>query len=106
MSREELFSELMASNLDGEMVYIERRGEEYAWRRAAVADESLPFSPSSTDSMPEAWLFFSGNFPAPNAGVAAWRAFYDDLLAEMESMSGGVDRCRWPLDAPWPQRGH
>jgi hypothetical protein len=27
------------------------------------------------------------------------------LLAEMESMCGGADRCRWPLDQPYPP-GH
>jgi hypothetical protein len=25
----------------------------------------------------------------------------EDLLAEMESMCGGADRCRWPLDQPY-----
>ena len=28
----------------------------------------------------------------------------DDLIAEMDSMSGGADRCRWPLDQPYPVR--
>ena len=26
----------------------------------------------------------------------------EELLAEMESMCGGADRCRWPLDQPYP----
>ena len=30
------------------------------------------------------------------------RAFFDDLLAELESMADRTDRCRWPLDDPWP----
>jgi hypothetical protein len=30
--------------------------------------------------------------------------FVEDLLAEMESMCGGADRCRWPLDQPYPVR--
>jgi hypothetical protein len=30
------------------------------------------------------------------------RAFFDDLLAELESMADHVDRCRWPLNDPWP----
>jgi hypothetical protein len=40
---------------------------------------------------------------------AAWpddperlRAFFDDLLAELESMVAPADRCRWPADQPWP----
>jgi hypothetical protein len=30
------------------------------------------------------------------------RPFFDDLLAELESMAAGADRCRWPVDEPWP----
>jgi hypothetical protein len=30
--------------------------------------------------------------------------FVEDLLAEMESMCGGADRCRWSLDEPCPPR--
>jgi hypothetical protein len=30
------------------------------------------------------------------------RALFDDLLAELESMVDRTDRCRWPVDEPWP----
>ena len=30
------------------------------------------------------------------------RAFFDDMLAELESMADKTDRCRWPIDEPWP----
>jgi hypothetical protein len=30
--------------------------------------------------------------------------FFDDLLAELESMAGAADRCRWPVDEPWPHQ--
>jgi hypothetical protein len=30
--------------------------------------------------------------------------FVEDLLAELESMCGGADRCRWPLDQPYQMR--
>jgi hypothetical protein len=34
------------------------------------------------------------------------RAFFDDLLAELESMADTADRCRWPIDEPWPDHAH
>jgi hypothetical protein len=38
------------------------------------------------------------------SGAKRFRAHLDDLIAEMDSMSGGADRCRWPLDQPYPVR--
>ena len=54
----------------------------------------------------DAWLYYTGRWP-PGAGAegSTFPAFFDELLAEMESMVGGADRCRWPLDEPWPH-GH
>jgi hypothetical protein len=47
-------------------------------------------------------MFYSGPWPAgPPSEVVP---FVEDLLAEMESMCGGADRCRWPLDQPYPVR--
>jgi hypothetical protein len=75
----------------GDVVYLARRGEDY-W-----------YAPPGTTPHPalsaEAWLWYSGRWPQPGDD---FRAFFEDLLSEMESMAGGADRCRWPLDAPWP----
>jgi hypothetical protein len=75
----------------GDVVYVERRGDDFSWR--AVEGELGP----TTDELPDAWLFHMGPWPTVDRAAA----FVDDLLAELESMTGG-DRCRWPLDQPWP----
>lgn len=49
---------------------------------------------------PDVWIFRSGSWPVDDS--ARLQAFYTDLMEELESMAGGVDRCRWPLDEPWP----
>jgi hypothetical protein len=77
---------------DGEVVSIDRHGDEYGWRRGVL----LP----TEGQPPDAWICYSGRWPVDDP--AAWAAFFDDLLAELESMTGGADRCRWPLDQPWP----
>jgi hypothetical protein len=91
-----------------DVVYLERRGDEYDWHivptkpTKGVTDASI--HPTRTDKPePDAWMSFTWLFPE------AWpldperlRAFFDDLLAELESMAAGADRCRWPVDEPWP----
>lgn len=84
----------------GQVLYLERRGEEYAWRPVDDAAAMAVGSPPE-DGQPDAWLYFTW----PTGGPEPRRAFALDLLAEMESSAGGVDRCRWPLDQPWPH-GH
>ena len=49
---------------------------------------------------PDVWMSFSAAWPVVDS--ARMRAFFDDLLAELESMADSSDRCRWPLDEPWP----
>lgn len=77
-----------------DMVYVERRGQDYGWRVLARDD----WTPPSEGA--DVWMYFTGDWPADDPGRLA--AFCDDLLAELESMAGGADRCRWPLDQPWP----
>ena len=81
-----------------DVMYLERRGDEYDWRivptHGAIADPSTPDQPA-----PDAWMSFSATWPP---GKERLRAFLDDLLAELESMAAGADRCRWPVDEPWP----
>lgn len=94
MTRDELSEALRAeSPAEGTSVYIERRGEEYSWSEGNGLE--------SADTLPDAWISYTGRWPGPDADDERWRAFFADLIAELESMTGGADRCRWPLDDPW-----
>jgi hypothetical protein len=98
MDREQLFASIVAACPDrDDLVYLERRGENYSWRLvkngALIAD--VPAAGG-----PDVWMSFSAAWPVDDS--ARMRAFFDDLLAELESMADCSDRCRWPLDEPWP----
>lgn len=102
MTQQELFSDLLTAQLGGDdLVYVERRGEEYAWQCARLhRDAAAPWT--REENFPDAWIYYSGQWPPPAPmDNPQWRAFFQDLLAEMESMFNGADRCRWPLDEPW-----
>lgn len=77
-----------------DMVYVERRGSSYGWHVVS------PDAWAQLSEGADVWMYFTGHWPADDPDRL--RAFCDDLLAEMESMAGGADRCRWPLDQPWP----
>ncbi len=99
MNRDELRDDMQVRPpVPGELVYVERRDDSYFWKCTTEA-----CTPDTLASPPDAWIFYSG--PWPTAAPGRMDAFVDDLLAEMESMTGGSDRCRWPLDEPWPH-GH
>ena len=69
---------------------------------AALKDAlAVYYYPGTWDWQPEpdAWMTFSAPWPWDPQRL---RAFFDDLLAELESMVARADRCRWPLDEPWP----
>jgi hypothetical protein len=98
MNREELFASIVAARPDREdTVYLERRGDSYSWRIVAL-DAVVTETPSDS---PDVWMCFSATWPQDPARLCA---FFDDLMAELESMADHVDRCRWPLDDPWPHR--
>jgi hypothetical protein len=98
MNREELFSSIVAACPDREdTVYLERRGEAYEWRIVPV--DGIAVGSPSSDGDPEVWMSFSAPWPR---NPDKMREFFDDLLAELESMAAATDRCRWPLDDPWP----
>lgn len=100
MNREDLYDSVVAARPGGDdTVYVERRGDDYAWELLSPGEVTMPPSAVGGET-PDVWLYFSGSWPLDDP--AKLRAFYDDLLAEMESMAGGADRCRWPLDQPWP----
>lgn len=81
---------------EGDLVYVARTGEDYRCSAPGV-DASTPVGdPADT------WIYYTGRWPP---AADPFEPFFDELLAEMESMAGGADRCRWPLDEPWPH-GH
>jgi hypothetical protein len=83
----------------GDVVYIERRDDTYSWQLTHPGE-----SPSTDalpgDGSPEAWIYYSGVWPLDDPDRL--NAFFDDLMAELESMCGPADRCRWSLDQPYP----
>jgi hypothetical protein len=99
MTRDELFASIVAAGPGrGDVVYLERRGDSYNCRM--VTDAKTP----SAAAAPDVWMSFSAAWPLDEP--ARLRAFFDDLLAELESMADTADRCRWPLDDPWPDHAH
>jgi hypothetical protein len=95
MTPEQLSAELRAADPQaGELVYLERRGEEYGWTRGEVA---------GTAALPDGWMYYTGQWPTDDDD--RWAAFFADLLAELDTMVTGGDRCRWSADDPWPHGG-
>jgi len=82
-----------------DVVYLERRGQEYHWRIVPAGGAITP-SPEAGPE-PDTWMSLSADWPADPQRL---RTFVIDLLAELESMAARTDRCRWPLDEPWPHR--
>jgi hypothetical protein len=100
LNRDELGQDMLAHPPEpGDLVYVERRGDEYGWRRIEPGVDELG---PGDGPQPDAWIYYSGGW---SDDPTKWDAFFDDLLAELESMTGGADRCRWSLDDPWPH-GH
>lgn len=102
MDRAQLLAELAGADAQpGEALLVERRVEDYLWSRLPPGEVPALASPERPG--PDAWIVYSGPWPSGQPEDLA--PFLEDLLAEMESMCGGADRCRWPLDEPYP-RGH
>ncbi|HZA08666.1 hypothetical protein [Mycobacterium sp.] len=98
MNRQELFASIVAARPGrDDVVRLERCGDDYDWRMlgGAVTDTTPVDRPA-----PEVWMSFSAAWPLDDP--ERLRAFFDDLLAELESMADRADRCRWPIDEPWP----
>ena len=82
-----------------DVVYVERRGEDYSLPGDA-ARRRICSSAGWAAEFPDVWIYWSGEWPADDADRQ--QAIFKDLLEEMESMGGGAaDRCRWSLDDPW-----
>jgi hypothetical protein len=102
MNRQELFTSIVAARPGrDDVVYLERRGDEYDWRLWPVADIAAAAA-GPADGGPDVWMSFSAAWPVDDP--ERLRAFLDDMLAELESMADKADRCRWPIDEPWPHR--
>ncbi len=100
MNREELFTSIVAARPGrDDIVYLERRGNDYDWQMVPVGDVEVDASPSAGPD-PDVWMSFSAAWPVDDPDRL--RAFFDDMLAELESMADKTDRCRWPIDEPWP----
>ena len=96
MNREELFASIVAARPDrDDTVYLERRGDSYTWR-IVPRDDVVIEAPSDH---PDAWTCFCAHWPDDPSRT---RLFFDDLLAELESLADRTDRCRWPLPAARP----
>lgn len=98
MTRDELFEALVAARPeDGDLVYVERRGQEYALAVSAPEDGLS----AQVSEYPEAWIYWTACWPAGDA--ERQQATFKDLLEEMDSMvGGGADRCRWDPNDPYP----
>lgn len=100
MDRDALFSEIVAARPEpGDVVYVERRGDEYSFRLTPPGADLF----AGADVFPDVWVYWSGLWPLDDADRQ--QLVFEDLLAELESMGGGSDRCRWALDDPYPH-GH
>lgn len=101
MDRARLLAEMTAAGPGPQgAVLVERRGDDYRWAR--LRPGQAPDLSCGQRPDPDAWIFYTGPWPAQHP--ADLPAFLEDLLAEMESVCGGADRCRWPLDQPYPVR--
>ncbi|BCO37054.1 hypothetical protein BMW24_012025 [Mycobacterium heckeshornense] len=100
MDRDELFASIEAARPGrDDVVYLERRAGDYHCRIVPAGGEGVGVRVSG-EPEPDAWMALSVAWPFDDP--KRLRAFFDDLLAELESMASRTDRCRWPLDEPWP----
>ena len=100
MNRDGLFSALVDARLgEGDIVYVERRGDEYGINVTGPGQDLAPVDPGA--GFPDVWVYWSAKWPDDDP--ARQKLVFDDLLLEMESMAGGQpDRCRWDPNDPWP----
>jgi hypothetical protein len=101
MTEEEVFAAIVAARPGPEeILFVGRTGKDYSWR---VIPSGEPMTPEVDGGFPDAWMFSNVAWPV-DAAEESQRAFFDDLVAEMETMADGADRCRWEFDDPYGYR--
>ena len=101
MTEDEVFVAILAARPGPEdIVYVGRSDQDYTWR---VVNPGGPMLPGPDGVFPDAWMFTNVAWPV-DADEAGQRRFFDDMVAEMETMAGGADRCRWEFDDPYGYR--
>src|SRR2546425_1356138 len=83
VKRAELLDDIVAARPEaGELIYIERRGEDYRWTRTNPGDTvDMP----ETGGFPAAWVYYSGPWPIHQPEKPP--AFFRDLPPELESVT-------------------
>jgi hypothetical protein len=105
MTQEELSDELHAAQPQpDDVIYIERRGEAFAWACTGGDTTAHTWNLGEPLGLPDAWIYYSGPWPLDD--LMRWESFFDELIEEMNSMARSAprNRSRWPLGDPWPQR--
>ena len=83
MNRDELLTSIAAARPGrDDLVYLQRRGDDYDWQLVAV-DTSPSTSPS-----PDVWMSFSADWPVDDP--ERLRAFFDDVMAELDCKDSTV----------------
>ncbi len=101
MTEEEVYEAILAAKPGPEeILFVGRTGKEYAWRSVPPGE---PMSAEVDGVFLDAWMFSTVPWPV-EADEETQRAFFVDLVAEMETMADGADRCRWEFDDPYGYR--
>lgn len=101
MTEEEVFDAIVAAAPGpDEILFVGRSGKDYSWRSVQPGE---PMSVEVEGIMLDAWMFSTVAWPTA-ADLEEQRDFFDDWVAEMETMADGADRCRWDMDDPYGYR--
>lgn len=101
MTEDEVFHAIVSARPGPEeILFIGRTGKDYSWR---AIPPGQPMSAEVDGVFLDAWMFSTIAWPR-EVDEHGQRAYFDDLVAEMETMADGADRCRWELDDPYGYR--
>ena len=101
MTEDEVFDAIVAARPGPDAIlFVGRVGKEFAWRPIGPGE---PMIGEIDGAFPDAWMFSTVAWPV-DADIDEQRRFFDDLLAELETMADGADRCRWEFDDPYGYR--
>jgi hypothetical protein len=101
VTEDEVFHAIVAAQPGpDEILFIGRKGTDYSWRAVPPGE---PMTAQIDGAYLDAWMFSTVAWPR-HADEAGQRVYFDDLVAEMETMAAGADRCRWEFDDPYGYR--